>query len=112
MTDPCSHIHRIAALEKRDDELLAELRKMSEKFDAKLDTIITQVTKIEVLEVNHRYHMDAMDRAFAKIKELDDSCKTLNEYKNKAEGMVRMAWLLWGAMGTGVGALIIRALFH
>ena len=112
MSEPCASHHRITALEKRDEDLLSEIRKMSEKFDSKLDMIISQVTKIEVLEVNHSYHKDAMDRAFKKIEQLEANCTTLVEYKNKAEGMAKMAWLLWSGMGISVVGLIFKALFH
>ena len=104
----CSQLHRIDVLEKRDDDLLAAFKSMTDKFDTKLDMIIFQINKIAVLEVEHQNHKSSMTRAFDAIEGLAKKVELLHSFKDKAEGMTKMAWVLWSAMGISITTLIIK----
>lgn len=108
MSDPCLQSHRIATLEKRDDDLLASFKAMTEKFDTKLDVIISQISKIAILEVEHQNHKSSISRAFDAIDALGKKVELLSSFKDKAEGMTKMAWVLWSAMGLSITTLIIK----
>lgn len=111
MPDPCSQIHRIDTLERRDESIFSTLKKMEDKFDAKLDLILFQINKIAVLEANHQHHSNALDRAFEKIEHLEDSIRETEAFRNKTEGMAKMAWTLWAAISGIVGFLLIKVFF-
>jgi hypothetical protein len=100
--------HRIDVLEKRDETIFAALKKMEDKFDSKLDLILFQINKIAVLEANHNNHAQGMQRAFSKIESLESADRELEAFRNKTEGMAKMAWILWGAIGSGVLALLVE----
>lgn len=111
MTMPCDQTYRITALEQRDEVMLKEFKEVSQKFDGKLDTILFQLGKIAVLEVNHQNHSSSMERAFSKLGELEKECSELRGFKSHTEGMAKMAWLLWGSLGTGVVTLLVKVFF-
>lgn len=104
----CTQVHRIESLERRGDDLLEAFKSMADKFDAKLDVIIYQMNKIAILEVEHSNHKTSLSRAFDQIEDLTKVVATLTSYKDKAEGMTRMAWILWSAMGVSITTLIIK----
>lgn len=108
MAEPCSNSHRIELLERKDDSIFTALKKMEDKFDAKLDLILFQINKIAVLEANHQHHSNALDRAFEKIESLEVSLRESQTFQHKTEGMARMAWYLWAAISGAVGFLIVK----
>jgi len=108
MTEPCSQSYRLENLEKRDETVFNALKKMEDKFDSKLDLILFQINKIAVLEANHNNHATSLDRAIAKIESLEHADKEMSAFRHKTEGMAKMAWLLWGAIGSGVLALLVE----
>ena len=111
MTEPCSFIHRIENLEKRDDDMVSMLGKMESKFDSKLDMIILQINKVAVLEASHQAHSSAMDRCFKALEKLTVKLDEFDAFRNRTEGMATMAWLVWGMMGSGIGFLMFKVLF-
>ena len=111
MSEPCSQIHRMDTIEKREDALIKTLEMMENRFDAKLDLILSQISKIAVLEVNHQNSSNAINRAFSKLEEIEKTTRDLLTFRDHTEGMAKMAWLLWGVMGTGLGFLILKAIF-
>lgn len=111
MSDPCNYVSRIDALERRDDSIFSAIKKMEDKFDSKLDLILFQISKIAVLEANHQHQSTALDRAFKKIEDLQKSVDVTLEFKNKTEGMAKMAWYLWGGLSGVVGFLLIKVFF-
>ncbi len=106
----CQQTHRIESLEKRDEALIESLKTLENRFDAKLDLILSQISKIAVLEVNHQNATSAINRAFSKLEEVEKTTRELVTFRDHTEGMAKMAWLLWGLMGTGLGFLIIKAI--
>lgn len=108
---PCTQIHRLDTLEKREDTIIKSLEIMENRFDAKLDLILSQINKIAVLEVNHQNASSAINRAFVKLEEVERTTRELSTFRDHTEGMAKMAWLLWGIMGTGLGFLILKAIF-
>jgi len=106
--EPCPHERRLESIERRYEALLESLKKMEDKFDMKLDMIITSVYKVSVLEEKHSYQSAALERAFSNIKEMKSNLETLEAFKNKTEGMARMAWILWGALGISVLGLVTK----
>jgi len=106
----CQQVNRIESLEKRDDAIIKTLELMENRFDAKLDLILSQISKIAVLEVNHQNASSAINRAFTKMEELEKLTRDLAAFRDRTEGMAKMAWLLWGVMGTGLGFLIVKAI--
>lgn len=105
----CQQVNRIETLEKRDESIIKTLELMENRFDAKLDLILSQISKIAVLEVNHQNASSAINRAFTKMEELEKLTRDLAAFRDRTEGMAKMAWLLWGVMGTGLGFLILKA---
>jgi hypothetical protein len=83
---------------------------MEDKFDAKLDMIIFQINKVAVLEEKHTYQSQALGRAFEKLGMIETDVDTLKSFKDKTEGMARMAYLLWAAMGISLGAVIMKVI--
>ena len=110
MSEPCSHEQRLISIERRHESLLESIKKMEDKFDAKLDMIIFQINKVAVLEEKHTYQSQALGRAFEKLGNIEMSVDTLKSFKDKTEGMARMAYLLWTAMGVSLGALAVKVL--
>lgn len=108
MTEPCPHEMRITSLERRQDDFNDYLKKLEDKLDAKLDLILMQLSKVAILEEKHNYQSTALERAFSKITVLEASLESLKEFKNKTEGMARMAWLIWTAMGLSLGAILTK----
>lgn len=104
------HLHRIASIEARHDQLLAKLQAIEDKFDTKLDMILMQITKIAVLEVNLGNNTAAMNRAFNAINDLDSRVSALEQFKARIEGMTRLAWILWGTVGASVAGLVFKTL--
>ena len=71
----CKHEAKLAQLEARDmsiQEALDRQAKQLDNQDLKLDMILTQVTKVAVLETNHMHHSSGLERAFTEIKRVDD----------------------------------------
>ncbi len=103
-------LHRIETLERRDETIFSAIKKMEDKFDAKLDLILFQIQKIAVLEANHQNHQAGMERAFSRIEALEDQSRELQAFKNQTSGMARMAWVLWTALGVSVAGIIVKIL--
>jgi hypothetical protein len=110
--DPCNQEKRLEALERRHDALLESLKKMEDKFDAKLDMIIFQINKVAVLEEKHTYQSQALGRAFEKLGMLETSVDTLDKFRAHIEGMAKMAWVIWSAMGLSLAAIIAKLYGH
>ena len=107
----CKHESKIAILEQRDQMIVEALQKM----DGKVDLILMQVTKVAVLEVNHSNHNEALGRAFSRIETLEKDnaalAKEAREFINEVKGMAKMGYWVWGLMGTGLGAMLVKVLF-
>lgn len=110
MGDPCNQDTRISTMERRYESLLESIKKMEDKFDGKLDLILFQVNKVAVLEEKHTSQSQALGRAFQKIETLEGHIDDLSSFKNRAEGMARMAFVLWSALGISVGAIAVKVL--
>jgi hypothetical protein len=81
---------------------------MEDKFDAKLDMILFQINKVAILEEKHSYQSAALERAFTRIQILDASVDQLNSFKDKTEGMAKMAWIIWGGLGLTVAGIVAK----
>lgn len=112
MSEPCTSIHRIAQLERRDESIMEALKKMEDRFDSKLDLILFQINKIAVLEANHNNQSASISRAFTKIEDLEVAMVDIQAFKNHTKGMAKMAWFLWGAMSGAIGFLVIKVFLH
>ena len=104
------HLHRISQVEARHDQLLEKLQAIENKFDAKLDMIIMQMSKIPVLEVSLGNNTAATQRAFTAIANCEENISDLQQFKARIEGMTKLAWILWGSVGTAVVGLIFKSL--
>ena len=89
MAEPCPHEKRLDALERRHETLLENIKKMEDRFDAKLDLILSQLNKVAILEEKHTYQSAALERAFNRIKDLDDQVDALSSFKDQVKGMAR-----------------------
>lgn len=107
----CKHEGKIAMLEQRDQMIMDALTELK----GKTDLILMQVTKVAVLEANHSHHAEALGRAFTRIEVLENSIKTVSEetkaFMHTMQGMARMAYWVWGLMGTGLGTMLIKVMF-
>ena len=107
----CKHEGKIAMLEQRDQMIMDALNELK----GKTDLILMQVTKVAVLEANHGHHAEALGRAFSRIESAEKQIKDISvesrEFMNQIKGMMRVAYWLWGAMGTGLGEMLIKILF-
>ena len=129
MTIDCKHEAKLAQLEARDasiQEALLRQEKHLENQDLKLDMILTQVTKVAVLETNHAHHSSGLERAFAEIGRVDhrfsDDLKKVsadlatlstqaNHFIHNLEGKTTMLkWVLL-VMGSGLGLTAMKVLF-
>lgn len=108
--EPCNHLPRIEALEKREAILFEALKKMEDKFDSKLDLILFQISKIAVLEANHQNQQSSIQRAFSKLDDLEEASRIQEAFRNKTEGMAKMAWVLWTMLGVSVAGLIAKVM--
>lgn len=106
----CTSMHRIENLERKEDIVFAALKKMEDKFDAKLDLILFQIQKIAVLEANHINHQAGLSRAFEKLESLEEQARDLYAFKNHTSGMAKMAWVLWSALGISVAGLLVKVM--
>ena len=104
----CSSDLRLDALERRHETLLENIKKMEDRFDAKLDLILSQLNKVAILEEKHTYQSASLERAFTRIKDLDDQVDALSSFKDQVKGMARMAYLIWGAMGVSIAAIVAK----
>lgn len=105
-----AHLHRIAQVESRHEQLLAKLQAIEDKFDTKLDMILMQITKIAVLEVNLSNNTAATNRAFSAIASCETRITEIEHFRARIEGMTKLAWILWGTVGTAVAGLFIKAM--
>ena len=105
-----AHLHRIAQVEARHEQLLAKLQAIEDKFDTKLDMILMQITKIAVLEVNLSNTTASTQRAFTAIATCETRLMDIEHFRARIEGMTRLAWILWGSISAVVVALIVRSL--
>jgi hypothetical protein len=87
---------------------MESLKKMEDKFDAKLDMIIFQINKVAVLEEKHTYQAQALGRAFEKLGNIEVEVDRLDKFRAHIEGMAKMAWLIWGSLGLSVGAILVK----
>lgn len=110
MSEPCTSMHRIETLERKEETIFNALKKMEDKFDAKLDLILFQIQKIAVLEANHQNHQAGMARAFDRIDHLEQQARDLQAFKHQTSGMAKMAWILWTALGISVAGLVVKVL--
>ena len=108
MPEICPHEKRLDTIEKRNDGIVESLRQMENKFDAKLDMILMQLNKVAILEEKHSYQSAALERAFNKITTLDTEFEELVKFKSHVEGMARMAYIIWGAMGVSIVAMLSK----
>jgi hypothetical protein len=85
------------------------------ELKGKTDLILMQVTKVAVLEANHAHHNEAIGRAFARLEALEKAHKDFTDntlaFTNQIKGMAKMAYWVWGLMGTGLGAMFIKIMF-
>lgn len=107
----CKHEAKIAMLDHRDSTIVDALHELK----GKVDLILIQTTKIAVHEVYHNNHSEALHRAFGRIEDtehnVNDLAKETREFMNQVRGMMKMAYWLWGAMGTGLGLMALKVLF-
>ena len=107
----CKQEGKNAMLEERDKMIVESLSKQ----DMKLDMILSQVTKVAVLENNHQHHSSGLERAFKQIQkhedELDSLSKEVKDFIAHTRGMARMAWDLRGFLSGTVGILGIKLVF-
>ena len=104
----CPHERRLETLERRYEMLLDNIRKMEDKFDTKLDLILLQINKVSILEEKHTYQSAALERAFNRIQLLDDAMDKLSSFKDHTMGMAKMAYIIWGAMGVSITAMLVK----
>ena len=108
---PCTENGRIATLENQ----IAMVGKTLERLDGKLDQILLEVAKVQVLEERHSNSSQALERAFRAINDTATHVKSvdceLQANLNKLRGMKYLAWVLWTILGGVVTALVVDRLF-
>lgn len=107
-TPPCaSHEQRIALLERA----VSSIERSNEANGAKLDMILTQVTRVAILEEKHTAQQADVNRAhngLANIgKKLDELATESRAFMNYSRGQGKIIWALAG----GVAMLSIKVLF-
>ena len=108
---PCTENGRIATLENQ----IAMVGKTLERLDGKLDQILLEVAKVQVLEERHSNSSQALERAFKAINNTATHVRNVdNELQanlNKLKGMKYFAWVLWTILGGVVTVLVVDRLF-
>ncbi len=107
----CTQTHRIEAAEKRVDTLFGLLERIENKFDAKLDLILMQMSKLAVLEANHTTHNAEMQKLSNEVSTCKAAISDVTAFRHHTEGMAKMAVILWGALSGLVGFLLVKVLF-
>ena len=93
------------------DTIFAILEKMENKFDAKLDMILMQMSKLAVLEANHSTHNAEMQKLSNEVSTCKAAITDVTAFKHHTQGMAKMAWILWTALSGLVGFLLVKVLF-
>lgn len=97
---------RVTKVEYQQDGLQSTMTKM----DGKLDLIVSQVSKITILELNHQQHKETFARAFKRIEELETQNQGILSSLNTAKGGAGMLKYLIGAFGMSLIGLIVFAI--
>lgn len=105
MSENCPNEGRLVRVEIKTDNLADSFSKV----EGKLDLILSNVSKIAVLEMHHAHHTQAFERAFNRIEGLETKTNTFESFMDGAKGMSKMALGLWGAFGSSLIALIVYA---
>lgn len=104
MDKDCMNEGRIMKMELQTAGMLEAMQ----KIEGKIDIVLQQVNKISILEMNHTQHTEAFNRAFKRIEELEDDSKKTEKFISHTQGMAKMAWIIWSAMGISVVTLIVK----
>ena len=105
---PCQeHDRRLALME----QTMAGIRSANEQISSKLDLLLTQMTKIALLEERHLAQQTDINRAHDRLNKLADGLtahiKTTEAFINYSRGRDKVLWALSGA----VGVLLVKVLF-
>lgn len=103
----CKHEGDIQMLKSNE----TSMQKALDGVNMKLDMILAQITKVAVLEEKHQYQGEALGRAFAKLGAMETEMLELDRFRHRTEGMAKMAWILWGAIGSAVFGLALKVFF-
>ena len=83
-------------------------------MDQKLDKVIQGLGRIEILELKHSSHSDAIKQAFTRIdlieEQLGKTVRTLADMLSQLKGMTRLTTVAYTVLG-GVGGFILNKLF-
>lgn len=106
----CPHVSRISKTETQIDHIGALFIKM----DLKLDQVIVALARVEILEVKHGTHTDALGRAFERIEIIErqssETAKSLADLLSQIKGMTRAAVVAWTIMGAVVSYVATKVL--
>jgi len=100
----CPFSEKIALLEQQD-KVITDIMARIEK---KIDDLSESVSTIKLLEKDYAHNKEGLDRAHHRIDDLLVTVSLLTQYKDKADGMARMAWLLWTGLGAAVVSLLVK----
>lgn len=103
----CKHEGDIQMLKSNE----TSMQKALDGVNMKLDMILAQITKVAVLEEKHTYQGEALGRAFNKLGTMENELHELDRFRHRTEGMAKMAWILWVAIGSAVFALALKVFF-
>ena len=105
----CPYQERISKMEARLESKDGTMGRVEQK----LDTLLTQVGKIELLEHKHATQSDTINRAFESLAEVRqqsiDTARGLADLLSQIRGMARSAYILWSLMGAAVVASLWRS---
>lgn len=106
----CPYVGRITTLEAQHNLLTP----LVNKIDSKMDQVIVSLGKIEVIELKHATHTEALDRAFKRIedneKQLEATTVIVRDVLSQLKGMMRVAIVLWTIFGGALGFILTRVI--
>lgn len=104
----CPYVGQIAKLESENGHITPVIASIS----SKLDQVIIGLGRVELLEVKHNNHAEALTRAFTRIenieKQVAETSRVLADTLSQIKGMTRVAVVLWTVMGGFVGFIITK----
>lgn len=73
-----------------------------------LKDIKQDVRDLKIIAPKLDTHNDAIERAFAEIKKLDEKLEQHDNILNQFEGMKKLAMMLWTVLASGLGVVILK----
>lgn len=100
----CPQVSNITDLQQNMAVIMSLLTELRDD----MKTVKLTVATIATLELEHRHQKEALDRAFTRIKELEDKIMKHQTEFDQIRGMKSLAIGLWTILAGGLGLVIVK----